>query len=111
MLFRSGNGCRVLVVVRRGGGDFFDSSGVARATAKQSAERPGMDDMQAIHHALHELALRVFPKYEDDEGPLPETQVRQIKKRVSRGGQTFGLLQPLRSAQGGEVKEGRTCGG
>jgi hypothetical protein len=61
------------------------ASGVTRATAKQIAERLGMDETQAIHHALHELAVKVLPQYEADEGPLTDAQVRQIKKRVPQG--------------------------
>lgn len=59
----------------------FDSStGVTRATAKRLAERLGVDETQAIHLALHELAVKVLPQYEPDEGPLTASQVRQIKK-------------------------------
>ena len=59
----------------------FDSStGVTRATAKRLAERLGVDETQAIHLALHELAVKVLPQYEPDEGPLTASQIRQIKK-------------------------------
>jgi hypothetical protein len=34
---------------------------------------------------LHELALKVLPQYEADDGPLTATQLRQIKKRVPQG--------------------------
>ena len=61
------------------------ASGVTRKTAKRLAERLGMDETQAIHHALHELAIRILPQYEQDDGPLSATQVRQIKKRVPQG--------------------------
>jgi hypothetical protein len=61
------------------------ASGVTRKTAKRLAERLGVDETQAIHHALHELATRILPQYEQDEGPLSATQVRQIKKRVPQG--------------------------
>jgi hypothetical protein len=58
------------------------ASGVTRETAKRLAKQLGMDETQAIHHALHELALRVLPQYEADEGALTTTQVRQIQDRV-----------------------------
>ena len=35
--------------------------------------------------ALHELALKMLPQYEADDGPLTATQLRQIKKRVPQG--------------------------
>src|ERR1700681_3300736 len=60
-------------------------SGVTRRTAKRLAEQLGVDETQAIHQALHELAVRVLPQYERDEGPLSAAQMRQIKKRVPQG--------------------------
>ena len=39
-----------------------------------------------IHYALHELAIKLLPQYEADEGPLTAAQMRQIKKRVPQGG-------------------------
>ena len=57
-------------------------SGVTRKTAKRLAEYLGVDETQAIHHALRELAAKVLPQYEQDDGPLSARQVRQIKKRV-----------------------------
>jgi len=61
------------------------ASGVTRKTVKRLAECLGVDETQAIHQALHELAARVLPQYEQDEGPLSAAQVRQIKKRVPQG--------------------------
>jgi hypothetical protein len=61
------------------------ATGVTRATAKRLAEHLGVDETQAIHRALHELALKVLPQYEADDGPLTATQLRQIKKRVPQG--------------------------
>ena len=61
------------------------ASGVTRKTAQRLAERLGVDETQAIHHALHELATRILPQYVQDDGPLSTTQVRQIKKRVPQG--------------------------
>jgi hypothetical protein len=62
------------------------STGVTRQTAKRLAEYLGVDETQAIHHALRELATRVLPQYEADDGPLTTAQVRQIKKRAAQGG-------------------------
>ena len=60
-------------------------SGVTRKTAKRLAEHLGVDETQAIHLALHELAAKVLPQYERDEGALTVAQMRQIKKRVPQG--------------------------
>ena len=61
------------------------ATGVTRDTAKRLAEQLGVDETQAIHRALHELALKVLPRYEADDVPLSATQLRQIKKRVPQG--------------------------
>ncbi|MFH1604394.1 MAG: hypothetical protein ABIH03_10870 [Pseudomonadota bacterium] len=61
------------------------ATGVSRKTAKRLAAQLGVDETQAIHQALHELALRVLPQYEPDDGPLTAVQVRQIKKRIPQG--------------------------
>ena len=61
------------------------ATGVTRETAKRLAEYLGVDETQAIHRALHELAVNVLPQYEADDGPLTAAQVRQIKKRVPQG--------------------------
>jgi hypothetical protein len=56
------------------------ATGVTRATAKRLAEYLGVDETQAIHLALHELATKVLPQYEADDGPLTASQLRQIRK-------------------------------
>jgi len=61
------------------------ASGVTRETAKRIAERLGVDETQAIHQALHELAVKILPQYEADDGPLSAAQIRQIKKLVPQG--------------------------
>ena len=43
------------------------------------------DETQAIHLALHDMAIKLLPQYEVDDGPLTAAQVRQIKKRAPRG--------------------------
>ncbi|MDR2186788.1 MAG: hypothetical protein LBE62_01900 [Azonexus sp.] len=62
------------------------AAGVTRATAKRLAEYLGVDETQAIHQALRELATRVLPQYEADDGPLTAAQARQIKKLAGQGG-------------------------
>lgn len=59
-------------------------TGVTRQTAKRIAEKLGVDETQAIHLALHELAVKVLPQYEADDGPLAAAQLRQIRKSVPR---------------------------
>ena len=61
------------------------ATGVTRDTAKRLAERLGVDETQAIHLALHEMAVKLLPQYEADEGPLTAAQLRQIKKRAPQG--------------------------
>jgi len=61
------------------------ATGITRDTAKRLAEQLGVDETQAIHRALHELAVRMLPQYEADDGPLTTTQVHQIKKRIPQG--------------------------
>jgi antitoxin component of RelBE/YafQ-DinJ toxin-antitoxin module len=61
------------------------ATGVTRETAKRLAEQLGVDETQAIHLALHHLAVKLLPQYEADDGPLSATQMRQIKKRVPQG--------------------------
>jgi hypothetical protein len=62
------------------------ATGVTRETAKRLAEQLGVDETQAIHRALHDLAVKMLPQYEADDGTLTVVQVRQIKKRVPQGG-------------------------
>jgi hypothetical protein len=64
-------------------------TGVTRETAKKLAARLGVDETQAIHHALHELAVKLLPQYEADDGPLTAAQVRQIKKRAPQGSKRY----------------------
>jgi citrate lyase synthetase len=61
------------------------ASGVTRKTVKRLAEYLGVDETQDIHQALRELAAKVLPQYEQDDGPVSAAQVRQIKKRVPQG--------------------------
>ena len=61
------------------------ATGVSRKTAKRLAAQLGMDETQAIHQALHDLAVRVLPQYERDDGPLTAAQARQIKKLAPQG--------------------------
>ena len=58
------------------------TTGVTRDTAKRLAERLGVDETQAIHLALHDMAIKLLPQYDPDEGPLTAAQLRQIRKRV-----------------------------
>jgi hypothetical protein len=59
-------------------------SGVTRKTVKRLAKHLGVDETQAIHQALREIAAKVLPQYEQDDGSVSAAQVRQIKKRAYR---------------------------
>ena len=61
------------------------ATGVTRDTAKRLAKRLGVDETQAIHLALHDMAVKLLPQYDADDGPLTATQLRQIKKRAPQG--------------------------
>ena len=61
------------------------ATGITRETAKRLAEQLGVDETQAIHRALRDLAVKLLPQYEADHGPLTSLQLRQIKKRVPQG--------------------------
>jgi hypothetical protein len=61
------------------------ATGVSRKTAKRLAARLGVDETQAMHQALHDLAVRLLPQYEQDDGPLTAAQMRQIKRHVPQG--------------------------
>jgi len=61
------------------------ASGVTRETAKRLAERLGVDETQAIHLALHDMAVKLLPQYDADDGALTAAQMRQIRKRVAQG--------------------------
>ena len=61
------------------------ATGVTRDTAKRLAERLGVDETQAIHLALHDMAVKLLPQYDADDGPLTAAKVRQIKKRAPQG--------------------------
>lgn len=61
------------------------ATGVTRDTAKRLAERLGVDETQAIHLALHDMAVKLLPQYEADDAPLTAAQIRQIKKRAPQG--------------------------
>jgi len=60
------------------------ATGVTRDTAKRLAERLGVDETQAIHLALHAMAVKLLPQYEADDGPLTADQLRQITKRATQ---------------------------
>ena len=70
------------------------ATGVTRTTAKRLAEVLGVDETQVIHLALHELATKVLPQYEADEGALTKAQLTQIKKSAPKvkGGQVRSSL-------------------
>ncbi len=61
------------------------TTGVTRNTAKRLADHLGVDETQVIHLALREMAVKLLPQYEADDGPLTATQIRQIKRRAPQG--------------------------
>ena len=61
------------------------ATGITRETANRLAEHLGVGETQVIHIALHDLAVKVLPRYEADDRALTAAQVRQVKKRVPQG--------------------------
>jgi hypothetical protein len=61
------------------------TTGVTRDTAKRLAECLGVDETQAIHLALHDMAVRLLPQYEADDGPLTAAQIRLVRKLAPQG--------------------------
>jgi hypothetical protein len=61
------------------------ATGVSRDTAKRLAAQLGVDETQAIHIALHDMAMRVLPQYEADDGALTAAQLEQIKQLAPQG--------------------------
>ncbi|MBB3121490.1 hypothetical protein [Pseudoduganella violacea] len=59
------------------------ATGISRETAQRLAKHLGMSETQIIHHALYELARRVLPQYEKDDGPLNDFQLEQIKQQAN----------------------------
>ena len=76
------------------------ATGVTRTTAKRLADVLRVDETQVIHLALHELATKVLPQYEADEGALTKAQLSQIKKsaRKAKGGTVRSSLFETESA-------------
>ncbi len=60
------------------------ATGVTRTTAKRLADTLGVDETQVIHLALHELAVKLLPQYEADDGPLTKAQLSQVKRDVPK---------------------------
>ena len=60
------------------------ATGVSRNTAKRLAQTLGVDETQVIHMALHELASKVLPQYEADEGGLTPAQWKSLKQSAPK---------------------------
>ena len=73
------------------------ASGVTRKTVKRLAEYLGVDESQAIHQALHELATKVLPQYEEDEGSaLSLTSPANQEARTARN-EALSPVEPVRN--------------
>jgi len=58
------------------------ATGVTRATVKRLAAALGVDETQTIHLALRQLATKILPNYEADDGALLDEQIQQIRAAV-----------------------------
>ena len=59
-------------------------AGVTRETAQRLDEELGVAETQAIHIALHEMAVKVLPQYEPDSGALTPAQLKQVRKLAEK---------------------------
>lgn len=61
------------------------SHAVTRKTVKALRERLGFsNETQVIQYALAALRDIVMPRYEADEGPVPDAMLRHIRKAVKQ---------------------------
>lgn len=60
------------------------ATGLTSTTAKRLADVLGVDETQAIHPALHQLATKFPPLHEADEGALTKIQLNQLKKSAPK---------------------------
>lgn len=60
--------------------------GVSRKTVGRMAEEFGLSETQVVHLALARLAQQTLPRYEVDDGPLTDRQMKAIGKLALQGG-------------------------
>lgn len=53
---------------------------VTRATVRKMSAALGFNDTQLVQYALARLRAEVLPAYEADDGPLPATTIKKLKK-------------------------------
>ncbi len=59
--------------------------GVSRETAVRMADALGVSETQVIHVALAHFARQTLPRYEIDNGPLTDEQMKEIRDRQPAG--------------------------
>jgi hypothetical protein len=76
------------------------ATGITRTTAKRLSAILGVDEIQVIHLALHELAAKVLPAYDADDAALTQDEIKQIQKtaRKAQDGQLRSSLFDAQSA-------------
>lgn len=67
-------------------------AGVTRQSVLRMAKVLGMSEPEVIHYALRELAIRILPRYEQDDSPLNSEQMGQIRAMAPKT-----KLQSIRS--------------
>ena len=60
--------------------------GVTRETATKLVQHLGLSETQVIHVALANFAAQTLPRYEMDDGPLTDEQMKEIEKLVPQKG-------------------------
>jgi len=54
--------------------------GVTRKTTTRLAQTLGLSETQVVHVALANLARQTLPRYEADNGPLTQRQIKEIRR-------------------------------
>jgi serine/threonine-protein kinase len=60
------------------------------------------DEHPEYARALHDLAVKLLPQYEADDGPLSATQLRQWRQHLLNGGRAAGVQRGFVSSGGPE---------
>lgn len=66
---------------------------VTRNTVKELSKALGLSfDKQVIHYALAQLRDQLLPRYEKDDGPVPDKMIKHLRSQVDQdtsGGQSL----------------------
>jgi len=82
--------------------------GVTRDTLRSVASSLGVDETAAIHLALVQLADKVLPRYERDDGLLTAAELREARSLVSQDREpTSSLFGTTARQRAGKAKKAK----